>query len=69
MFNCYLHWVVLVMQRGNSTAVFLMAQEGVTLGDPQAMVAYVLGFLPLILIHLKREVKNTDIDKGVELWE
>ena len=36
------------MRNGNDTASLLQSREGVTQGDPLAVVAYGIGFLPLI---------------------
>jgi hypothetical protein len=47
-FNCYQHWVTLVIQDKGGAAVFLHSREGVTQGDPLAMVGYGVGVLPLI---------------------
>jgi hypothetical protein len=53
-FNCYRHWGTLVIRGNNGTGVFLFSKEGVTQGDPLAMLCYGLGVLPLIRI-LKEE--------------
>ena len=47
-FNCYHHWVTLVIRAGNVTGHFLFSKELVTQGDPLAMVVYGLGMFPLI---------------------
>jgi len=47
-FNTYHHWSTLVIHHHNSTGHYLYSQEGVTQGDPVAMVAYGLSTLPLI---------------------
>ena len=47
-FNCYRHWFTLVIRLGNGTGHLLYSKEGVTQGDPLAIVAYGLGILPLI---------------------
>ena len=47
-FNCYRHWATLVIRAGDGTGHFLFSKEGMTQGDPLAMVAYGLGILPLI---------------------
>ena len=47
-FNCYHHWDTLVIRAGESTGHFFHSKEGVTQVDPLAMIAYVLGILPLI---------------------
>ena len=56
-FNCYLQWSSLVLWNGNWTASFLHSREGVIQGDPQTMIAYGIGILPLIK-SLKREIPN-----------
>jgi hypothetical protein len=48
VFNCYRHWAILVIRAGNGLALFLFSKEGVTQGDPLAMVAYGISLLPLI---------------------
>ena len=47
-FNCYRHWATLVIRAGNGTGHLLHRKEGVTQGDPLAMIIYGLGILPLI---------------------
>ena len=47
-FNCYRHWVTLVIMAGEETGHFLYSKEDVTQGDPLAMVADGMGVLPLI---------------------
>ena len=48
-FNCYRHWATLVVQHtGDEPGHFLHSKEGVTQWDPLAMIAYGIGFLPLI---------------------
>ena len=47
VFNCYKHYAILVI-RGKDAAAFLFSKEGVTQGNPLAMVCYGTGFLPLI---------------------
>ena len=56
-FNCYRHWSSLVLRNRNGTASFLHSKEGVTQGDPLAMIAYRIGILPLIK-NLKREIPD-----------
>ena len=47
-FNCYRHWATLVFQdTGDRSGHFLHIKEGVTQGDPLAMIAYGIGVLPL----------------------
>ena len=48
-FNCYRHWATLVVRDiGDGSGHFLHSKEGVTQGDPLAMIAYGIGVLPLI---------------------
>ena len=48
-FNCYRHWATLVVwDTGDGSGHFLHRKEGVTQGDPLAMIAYGIGVLPLI---------------------
>ena len=48
-FNCYLHWATLVvMDIGDGSCHFLHSKEGMTQGDPLAMIAYGIEVLPLI---------------------
>ena len=47
-FNCYRHWVIVVVRGENGLAIFIFSKEGVTQGDPLAMAAYGILLLPLI---------------------
>ncbi len=47
-FNTYHHWSTLVIHHCNGTSHYLYSQEGVTQGDPVAMVAYGLSTISLI---------------------
>ena len=48
-FNCYRHWDTLVVRDvGDGLGHFLHSKEGVTQREPLAMIAYGIGFLPLI---------------------
>ena len=47
-FNCYRHWVTLVIRSEDGTGHFLLRKEGVTQGDPLVVAAYRLVILPLI---------------------
>ena len=48
-FNCYRHWATLVVRDiGDGSGHFLHSKEGVTQGDPLAMIAYGIGVLLLI---------------------
>jgi hypothetical protein len=53
-FNVYRHWSILIIRGADGSALFIMSREGVTQGDPMAMVAYGLMLLPLIKL-LKKE--------------
>ena len=47
--NCYRHWATLVLRDTvNGSDHFLHSKEGVTQGDPFAMIAYGIGVLSLI---------------------
>ena len=49
-FNCYHHWATLVVRNtADGSGHFLHSKEGVTQGDPLAMIAYGIGVLPLII--------------------
>ena len=53
-FNFYRHCAMLVVRdTGDGSGHFLHSKEGVTQGDPLAMIAYGIGVLPLI-----RELQN-----------
>ena len=45
-FNCYRHWATLVIRAGDETGQLLYSKEGVTHGDPLAIVVYGLGNPP-----------------------
>ena len=48
-FNCYHHWDTLVVRDiGDGSGHFLHSKEGVTQGEPLAVIEYGIGFLPLI---------------------
>ncbi len=47
-FNCYRHFAMLITRCGNDLFLIILSKEGVTQGDPLAMVMYGLGLLPLI---------------------
>ena len=50
-FNCYLHCATLVVRDiGDGSGHFLHSKEGVTQGDPLAMIAYGIGVPPLIQV-------------------
>ena len=53
-FNCYRHSATIVVRdTGDGSGHFLHREEGVTQGDPLAMIAYGIGVRPLI-----RELRN-----------
>ena len=47
-FNCYRQWSTMLIRVSDRTGHLLYSKEGMTQGDPLAMVAYELGILPLI---------------------
>ena len=47
-FNCYRHWATLVVRDLEGSDNFLYSTEGVTQGDPLAMIDYGVGLLLLI---------------------
>ena len=48
-FNCYRHWSTLVVHDTEEGSVQLLhSKESVNQGDPLYMIAYSIGFLPLI---------------------
>ena len=50
-YNCYRHWSTLVVRNTeDGSGHFLHSKEGVTQGDPLAMIAYGIGVLPLIRV-------------------
>ena len=50
-FNCYRQWATLVVRdTGGGSGNFMHSKEGVTQGDPLAMIAYGIGFLPLFRV-------------------
>ena len=62
VFNCYRHWATLLL-RGKSGGCFLFSKEGVTQGDPLAMIAYGLATIPL----MKSLVRVDDVDWS-QIW-
>ena len=48
VFNCYRHWARLVVHSSSGTLFVLYSMEGVTQGDPLAMILYGLTVVPLI---------------------
>ena len=50
-YNYYRHWSTLVVRNTeDGSGHFLHSKEGVTQGDPLAMIAYGIGVLPLIRV-------------------
>ena len=48
-FNCFCHWAMMVVRDiGDWSVHFLHSKDGVTQGDPLAMIAYGIGVLLLI---------------------
>ena len=47
-FNCYIHHCLLVLRNGDGSTNIIHSREGVTKVDSLAMVAYIIGVLPLI---------------------
>eukprot|EP00957_Ditylum_brightwellii_P000232 18040-Ditylum_brightwellii.AAC.1 len=45
--NCYHHWALLVVRNPGQDPIFLHSKEGVTQGDPLAMVVYGVALVPL----------------------
>jgi hypothetical protein len=58
-FNCYRHWAILIVRAQDGLAIFLFSKEGVTQGDPLAMIIYGILLLPLIQ-RLKNELPTVD---------
>ena len=52
--NLYYHWDTLVIRAGDRTGHLLYSKEGVTQGDPLAMVAYGLGPPPPLIRELRK---------------
>ena len=57
VFNCYLHWSLIVLRNMNGIASFLNSREGATQGDPPSMIAYGISILPLIK-NIKRYIPD-----------
>ena len=54
-FSCYRHWSTLVVRdTADRSGHFLHSKEGMTQGDPLAMITYGIGVLPLIR-YLRRD--------------
>ena len=62
-YNCYRHWATLVVRNTkDGSGHFLHSKEGVTQVDPLAMIAYGIGFFPLI------RVLRSDHPQVYQLW-
>jgi hypothetical protein len=46
-FNCYRHSVVLILRRPGKPCLIILSKEGVTQGDPLAMLLYGVALIPL----------------------
>jgi hypothetical protein len=57
IFNCYRHFAMLVIRTGSELFLSILSKEGVTQGDPLAMVMHGVGLLPLVRI-LKKAVSD-----------
>eukprot|EP00957_Ditylum_brightwellii_P028913 2184347-Ditylum_brightwellii.AAC.1 len=47
VFNCYRHWALLIIRRPDSPPIIIHSKEGVTQGDPLAMIIYGITLVPL----------------------
>ena len=56
-YNCYKHWTMLVLRGEDGATIVLHSKEGVTQGDPLAMIVYGVGMLPLTR-YLKMQIKE-----------
>eukprot|EP00957_Ditylum_brightwellii_P067071 5090807-Ditylum_brightwellii.AAC.1 len=64
-FNTYRHWRKLVLQGYKD---LVMSKEGITQGDPLAMILYALAVLPIIL-HLEKFMMGMDITEAqLQKW-
>ena len=56
IFNCYRHWSTLVVRDiGDGSVHFLHSKEGLTQGDPLAMIAYGIGVLSISYVGSDRK--------------
>ena len=55
-FNCYMHWVQLLLRQLGELPVTILSREGVTQGDLLSMVLYGINLAPL-----EEEVRATDL--------
>ena len=46
-FNCYRHWVQLLLRQPHNAPVIILSREGVTQGDSLLMVLYGITLVPL----------------------
>ena len=56
MFNCYKHWVQLLLRHLGDPPFTLMIKEGVTRGDPNLMVIY-----GIILVLLEEDLQEAEL--------
>ena len=56
-YNCYKHWTMLVLRGEDGAIIILYSKEGVTQGDPLAMIVYGVGMLPLTR-YLKMKIRE-----------
>ena len=47
-FNCYKHWLQIILRQPGETSVTLLIREGVTQGDPLSMVLYGITLVSLV---------------------
>ena len=47
-FNCYRHWVQLLIRQPGESPVIILIREGITQGDPLSMVLYRITLVPLV---------------------
>ena len=62
VFNSYCHWSSIVLRNRNGTASSMHSKEGLMQVGPFAMIAYIIGILPLINNNIKWEIP--DINKS-----
>jgi len=61
-FNCYRHYGRLIVRRSGQSCIELESQEGVTQGDPLAMILYGLGVSPIA------NRLSSEVPTGVPVW-
>ena len=54
-FNCYRHWVQLLLRQSGDAPVIILSQEVVTQGDSLSMVIYGITLVPLV-----EDLRNAD---------